>query len=250
MVAAEGEWTAAWAPEEVLHVGAEAIATGGRWLGVAAVLKERRPRAYRHPDLDSRLTKARLSAEARILSRLAASDLPVPRLLALDEAAGWMVQSRMSGGPMFDFLREIEGIVDPLRILGNLGNLIRELHARGISHGDLTTHNVLWSHDGGLSIIDFGLGQLAPELEACGLDLQVLAECLSASHPDIEGGMDAVVAGYLGAGATTTSPSLPDSEVAETGSFDSEGAGGTTIHEARDVASRFEAIQKRVRYHG
>ena len=63
-----------WESGELLHEGAEATVTEGFWLGRKAVLKSRRPRAYRHPDLDRRLTKQRLSVEARVLSKLSDRD--------------------------------------------------------------------------------------------------------------------------------------------------------------------------------
>ena len=59
-----------WEPIEMLHEGAEATVTAGRWMGKPAVLKMRRSRGYRHPDLDRRLTRSRLSVEVRVLGRL------------------------------------------------------------------------------------------------------------------------------------------------------------------------------------
>ena len=275
----------AWVPGDVLHIGAEAVATSGRWLDGAAVLKERRPRAYRHPSLDRRLSSMRSTAEARILLRLASarfgtSRFPSPVLLAMDADAGWMIQSRMPGAPFFDALSArilvdesvtSESFPDDavseyslsddappaaadekwLQVMNDLGRLIRALHTRGISHGDLTTHNILWSEESGLSLVDFGLGQLSPELEICGLDLQVLAECLQASHPNFRGAMQAVLIGYSTEvcadepGETRISEhSLP--ELDQT----APNQGGSTVHTAAEVIARFDEIRGRVRYHG
>ena len=55
-----------------------------------------------------------------------------------------------------------------------------------------------------------------------GIDLQVLNECLTASHSELEGAVDSMVRGYLDFGN----------------------------NEVGDVVSRFEAIRGRVRYHG
>ena len=55
-----------------------------------------------------------------------------------------------------------------------------------------------------------------------GHDLQVLHECLKASHPDIENGIERVIEGYL---------------------RDSNDG-------AQSVVDRFNAIRGRVRYHG
>ena len=204
-----------WDGAEMLHQGAEAIVHAGTWMGEEAVLKQRQPRKWRHPDLDARLTKSRMSAEVRLLRRLHLAGLPVPVLLAIDATEGWMVTSRMPGGPLFEHLRNGGGS----EMLEELGATIRRIHSLGISHGDLTTHNIHWDPDFGLSIIDFGLSQITDDIEPLGLDLQVLNECLKASHPDIEGAIDRVLTGYLNEGG-------------------------------QEVATRFNDIRSRVRYHG
>ena len=207
--------TGPWVGAEMLHQGAEAVVHAGRWMGREAVLKQRQPRTWRHPDLDARLSKSRMSAEVRLLRRLHLAAVPVPVLLAIDATAGWIITSRMPGGPLFDHLRS-GGDSD---MLEELGATIRRIHATGISHGDLTTHNILWDDEHGLSIIDFGLSEITDDIEPLGLDLQVLNECLKASHPNIEGAIDRVLAGYLGEGG-------------------------------KDVVTRFNDIRGRVRYHG
>ena len=207
--------TGPWVGIEMLHRGAEAVVHAGLWMGRDAILKQREPRTWRHPDLDARLTKSRMSAEVRLLRRLHLHGSPVPELLAVDSSAGWMVTSRVPGGPLFEHLRN----GGEASMLEDLGGIIRTIHEAGISHGDLTTHNILWDDEGGLSIIDFGLAQITEDLEPMGLDLQVLNECLKASHPSIEGAIDRVVSGYL-----------------------SEGG--------EEVVTRFNDIRGRVRYHG
>ena len=54
-----------WEEECRLQGGAEAVVDAGLWLGRPAIRKERRPRAWRHPDLDARHTKRRMTSEAR-----------------------------------------------------------------------------------------------------------------------------------------------------------------------------------------
>ncbi|MDP6906255.1 MAG: KEOPS complex kinase/ATPase Bud32 [Candidatus Thalassarchaeaceae archaeon] len=207
-----------WIEDSLLHRGAEAIVFSGTWMGRDAVLKRRQPRNWRHPDLDARLTKSRLSAETRLLRRLHQNGLPVPELLAIDATEGWIIISKCPGIPLFEALRV--GIQK--EILRDVGMLIRRIHAAGMTHGDLTTHNILWDEESGLSIIDFGLSSITYDLEPLGLDLQVLNECLKASHPSIECGIDLVVEGYL----------------------------ETEEDMAKAVILRFDGIRSRVRYHG
>ena len=222
--------TGPWQQESLLHLGAEAAVHAGTWMGEAAVLKVRRNRTWRHPELDARLRRSRLSAEVRLMRRLYDAGLPVPRLLAADASAGWIVSTRLAGGPLFEALRS--GAV-PADILGEVGAKIREMHALGIVHGDLTTHNLLWDAEDGLSIIDLGLSRIVEDVEPFGLDLQVLAECLSASHPSIDDGIERVIEGYLGAEAG-----------------EARSTSGALLPAADVVVTRFRQIASRVRYHG
>ena len=208
-----------WEPLELLNEGAEASVTAGRWMGNPAVLKMRRPRGYRHPDLDRRLTRSRLSVEVRVLGRLQQSRFPSPSLYDCDIEESWILISRIEGRPLYEAISDGSAGGD---VMEEVGALIRRLHEEDISHGDLTTHNILIDDSGDLYLIDFGLARVSPELEHMGLDLQVLNECLTASHSELEGAVDSMVRGYLDFGN----------------------------NEVGDVVSRFEAIRGRVRYHG
>ena len=104
-----------------------------------------------------------------------------------------------------------------LKEIHKFGELIRKLHENDIAHGDLTTHNVLIDENGNLTIIDFGLARIAPEIEQLGLDLQVLNECLTASHYNFESAVETMVDGYLSAdsGNSSTISKLSAKEVVE-----------------------------------
>lgn len=216
--------TSPWIEQAVLHDGAEARTIAGIWFGTEAVMKIRRPKGYRHPSLDQSLTKRRLFAEARILVHLSNSELPIPSLLDFDEKNSTLVITKLSGVPLFNILRNSNDFDQISSLMYSCGNLIRKLHSLGVSHGDLTTHNLLCNNLNSIQIIDFGLGRLSPEIESLGQDLQVLSECLSASHPNHSNAMQFVLNGY------------------------SEGDERGPIID--DVISRFQEIQGRVRYHG
>ena len=68
----------AFVPAERLHLGAEAEVWSGTWMGLDAVRKLRRPRKWRHPDLDHRLGYRRMMSESRLLIRLKRSGVNVP----------------------------------------------------------------------------------------------------------------------------------------------------------------------------
>jgi TP53 regulating kinase-like protein len=170
-----------------------------------------------------------MAAEAKMLTRLPNVGLPVPRLLACEMSNGTMVQSLMPGSPLVDALRG--GEIDVKAVLNQVGKVIRKLHSVGAVHGDLTTNNILWDEENGVSLIDFGLSQWTTEVEKMGLDLQVLSECLGASHPEHGDALMWVFEGYEGAEnlTYTGSDSPPQS--------------------AGNVVKRYKKIRARVRYH-
>ena len=208
-----------WKTSKTLHQGAEATVFSGFWMGEKAVLKKRNRRTYRHPDLDRRLIRQRLSVEVRVLTKLHSTKVACPSLLDVDIDEGWIILSEVDGITLYESLLIGKSGIKQIR---DFGCLIRQLHELGISHGDLTTHNVIIDDSGNLTLIDFGLSKITPEIEHLGLDLQVLHECLKASHPDIENGIERVIEGYL---------------------RDSDDG-------AQSVVDRFNAIRGRVRYHG
>jgi TP53 regulating kinase-like protein len=54
---------------ELISQGAEARLYKGIYLGKSTIIKERFEKKYRHADLDLRLTKERIKAEARAIVR-------------------------------------------------------------------------------------------------------------------------------------------------------------------------------------
>ncbi|KAE8576365.1 hypothetical protein XENTR_v10004151 [Xenopus tropicalis] len=58
----------------LMKQGAEARVYRGRFLGKAAVVKERFPKAYRHPALDGKLTHRRTAQEVRSIVRCRKAD--------------------------------------------------------------------------------------------------------------------------------------------------------------------------------
>jgi TP53 regulating kinase-like protein len=128
-------------------------------------LKYRPPKAYRHPILDARLTKARLSSEAKVLERCWREGVPVPTVYAMDPAAGWMMLEWIEGVPVRVAINEWLGdrpeeedqgqqdtdIPTPgeaaeaplVNLMRRIGTVVGALHRTGVVHGDLTTSNMM-----------------------------------------------------------------------------------------------------------
>ena len=222
-----------WIEIEKLHEGAEAIVTSGHWLGMPAIKKFRRPRTWRHPELDARLIKSRLSSEVRTLLKLQQLDFSCPSIYHLDLKNGIILMERISGITLVEELRSNRSFQTSEKIFFDLGKTLRELHLCGITHGDLTTTNIILNGEK-LVLIDYGLSQSTFEVESYGLDFHVLYECLQATHPNYPDAMEQVINSYL-------HYEKSDSDL----KFE-----GGIIPKATEVISRFNQIKGRVRYHG
>ena len=224
-----------WVGEKVLHVGAEAEVVLGTYLGREAVAKIRRPRRWRHPELDERLNRRRITAEVRLLTKLSRLGLAVPLIQDFDVDNGTLIMTKLKGSPIIEHLREFSpsGEIDDM--LFQSGALVRQLHRQGITHGDLSTNNIMYSNSTGVSLIDFGLSRITEEIEDFGIDLHVLHEILGASHPNHPEAIEKIIKGYLSVDKELGAPPA---------------TGGGILPSAIEIVKRLEDIRTRVRYHG
>lgn len=223
-------------PNERLHLGAEAEVWSGLWMGRQAVRKIRRKRGWRHPNLEKRLGFRRLLSEARLLIRARRVGLEVPAIWDVDLDKGILVMEMLPGRPLIELLRDENSTQDMIRnSLYNSGALVRRLHRLAITHGDLSTNNILIDDDLSAHLVDFGLASIDYEVERFGIDLHVIDEILGASHPSIEGGIDIFLKGYL-------------DEESRLGP--AKGQTGGVVPTADAVMKRLEQVRSRVRYHG
>lgn len=222
----------AWAEGERLHVGAEAEVIAGRWHGRSAVLKKRRPRGWRHPDLDASLTKKRMTNEIKLTIWLASRGAPVPAIWDVDIEESKIIMEKIEGKPLIEILQSNE---HDEKLLIDVGRAIRELHRNAVNHGDLSTNNILVTNKREVVLIDLGLSSREYDVEGFGIDLHVLHEILRASHPNVKGAMDLVLKGYVAL----------DEELGEP-----IAAPGGMPPDAVDVVKRLQQIMTRVRYHG
>ncbi|KAM7199531.1 EKC/KEOPS complex subunit BUD32 [Naviculisporaceae sp. PSN 640] len=184
------------------------------------ILKYRPPKPYRHPILDARLTKERITAEAHVLARCAREGVPVPAVYATDPKAGWMMIEFIEGVPVRQAINEFLGKrpetdeekvaaeeIDYTPLIGLLekvGRTVGGLHATGNIHGDLTTSNMMLrplrdsmaetaedgskakAVEGDVVLIDFGLATQSASEEDRAVDLYVLERAFASTHPRAE----------------------------------------------------------------
>lgn len=177
--------------------GAEAVLEPGTTLGRSIVAKRRIAKGYRHPALDARLRAERTRDEANLLVAARATGVPVPVLYDIDRANDTLELEKIDGFTLREQLREDDKPL-ALRRLSELGRMTAVLHAAGLTHGDLTTSNVLVPDAASprLVLLDFGLGAFTEEAEARGVDLHLVEEALAATESEANALFAAFLASY------------------------------------------------------
>lgn len=202
----------------LLTQGAEALVYRTTFLtpSTACALKYRPAKPWRHRTLDLRLTRQRILAEARVLTRCRREGVAVPAVLGLDWERGWLAQEWIYGNTVrrvLDWVHRESRLSDSDKeqqvhdLLKRIGRALGRLHESGLVHGDLTTSNLMLrpaeseisqddrqagkavsisSAGGEVVLIDFGLAQQNIQDEDKAVDLYVLERAFASTHPEVE----------------------------------------------------------------
>ena len=198
-------------------VGAEAIILRTDYLGLPSVKKVRPVKKYRHPDLDASLRTHRTKHEVRMIREARRTGVRTPVIYDADLAEGSITMEYIPGKKVRDLIEE-----EPERIpevCGMIGTCLAKMHSGKISHGDLTTSNMIMTDSGELCIIDFSLGSLKAGLEEMGVDLHLLERAFTSAHSEHPEAFPMVVEAYR-----------------------------ENMRDAASVLKRVEDIKKRARY--
>ena len=182
---------------ELLSQGAEARVYALELCGVPCVAKHRFAKKYRIDAIDGRLRKERTLAEARCLARCLEAGVRAPALLVADTARHTLYLERIAGDTGKRYVERFRRS-DPAAVgaaLALFGAAIARLHDADLTHGDLTTSNVIFVASGGgggdgdaarseAVLIDFGLGAIKTSPEDKAVDLYVLERALASTHVD------------------------------------------------------------------
>ncbi|MEM4162257.1 MAG: bifunctional N(6)-L-threonylcarbamoyladenine synthase/serine/threonine protein kinase [Thermoplasmata archaeon] len=165
--------------------GAEAKITESQYVGIKTIKKERISKGYRINDLDLFLRKERTKREAKILNMMKKFGINAPYILDIDLQNYTIYLTKINGRTLreiFDNLNEeIKRYFDK-----KIGEYVAILHKNGISHGDLTTSNIMYDGEK-IYFIDPSMGELNSKIEEFGTDLHLLKESLYSTH---ENGMN------------------------------------------------------------
>ncbi len=179
--------------------GAEAAIRAVDWWGFPALLKERDPKGYRPKALDDRLRRERTRTEARLLVEARRHGVRTPILYDIDLEKHRLILEELPGPTLRALLEDPQLPFATLETaLGQFGTVLGQLHAAGISHGDLTSSNVLFP-DGPErppALLDLSMGERNAGIEELGIDLHLVEEDLAGLHPKAEALRKRFVAAY------------------------------------------------------
>lgn len=164
--------------------GAEALITKIPFMGRQVIRKQRFPKRYRHPDLDSKLTARRIQQEARVVLRLRKAGLRVPAVYEVDISRGIIIFQYVDGVTLKHFLGKR---TDGEQVMRGVGIAVANMHKANVIHGDLTTSNIMVSNVDGENqvwIIDFGLSSVGSSDEDIAVDLYVFERAVISAHSE------------------------------------------------------------------
>ncbi|EDV50994.1 EKC/KEOPS complex subunit TP53RK [Drosophila erecta] len=180
---------------QILKQGAEGRVYLGDFKGKACLIKERFVKKYRHPELDTQITRQRMKAEAKASERCQAAGILAPRILHSDLNTHKLYMEYFDAAKTAkQFIQEVvltqaedAAKKSLLEFCTRIGNIIWKMHKNHIIHGDLTTSNILIKPEGGnynIILIDFGLSHYSQATEDKGVDLYVLERALLSTHSE------------------------------------------------------------------
>ncbi|NJD99574.1 Kae1-associated kinase Bud32 [Thermococcus sp. LS1] len=165
------------------------------WDNEKVIIKHRIPKRYRIKEIDERLRKERTVREARVLHKAKEFGVNCPYVYEVDLRDMKIVMEFIEGERLKELLESVP-MEERLNLCREIGRQVGKLHEAGIVHGDLTTSNMIL-RDGKVYLIDFGLADFDPTLEAQGVDLHLLKRAMESTHYTwFEEGFAAVLEGY------------------------------------------------------
>jgi len=141
------------------------------------IIKERIPKSYRIPELDSKLRISRTKREAKVLDKLESLGF-TPKVILGDNQHTLEVEY-INGKRLSEILEKVAYE----KIGKEIGEKIKKIHDKGIIHGDLTTSNMIFNNQ--LYVIDFGLSFFSQKAEDKAVDLHLLSQALESKHHTI-----------------------------------------------------------------
>ena len=179
--------------KEMLGCGAEATVRRTEFMGRDAVIKSRSPKGYRHSELDMRLRSSRMKNEAKMMTEARKAGVRTPVIYDIDTVRFCITMEFVAGRKVKDVLDSATNVEE---LCEKIGKTVAELHNGRISHGDLTTSNMILMSDGNICLLDLSLGTASAEIEDLGVDIHLLRRAFTSAHSGLEGALDIISDSY------------------------------------------------------
>ena len=141
------------------------------------IIKRRISKTYRIPEIDSQLRKQRTRREARILKKLKEFS---PAIIESDDINMEISMEYIDGPTIKNFL-EKNTKKQRQTVMRKIGEKIAKMHLLNVTHGDLTTSNMILTKKE-VKIIDFGLALVTDQIEHKAVDIHLLQHSLESKH--------------------------------------------------------------------
>jgi Kae1-associated kinase Bud32 len=178
----------------MIYQGAEAKIIRSTYHDLPVICKKRIQKRYRLSEIDDQLIGARTKEEAKLMGFARTQGVPVPIIFDIDVMNGIIIMQFLDGARIKDIFDDISK-KERKELCLIIGETIAKLHNKDIIHGDITTSNMIYQ-DGKVYLIDFGLGEINPEVETKGVDLHVLMEAIESTHSQHASDFSWVLEGY------------------------------------------------------
>jgi TP53 regulating kinase-like protein len=176
---------------KLLKKGAEGDIYLTKHDGKPAILKTRKKKSYRNPELDTRMRRQRTIREATVISEAKSFGVPTPLIYRMNQNDCTILMQYIQGEPVWG----LKG-ARLVKACREIGKITGTLHKNGIMHGDLTTSNFIMDKNK-VYTLDFGLAQRTEKIEDHAVDLRLFKEILSSAHVEMMGKLwPSFLAGY------------------------------------------------------
>ena len=134
--------------DNLVSQGAEGRVFAVKFCGRDTIVKQRFKKTYRHPTLDTKLTRSRLGMEARSMMRARKLGVATPTLYYVDQQQSAIYMEKVPGKSLKELIREDSMSEKDMEDIGaQVGKAVAKMHDGGLIHGDLTTSNILVRDD-------------------------------------------------------------------------------------------------------
>lgn len=184
---------------DLMVKGSESFIYAGSFLGQKTLVKERKPKKYRNPQLDSELRFQRLRIESRMIKSALQNSIAVPIIYSVDVSTFSMQLEFIEGQNLGSFLFDDNSrsdVTHKRKFFEEFGLIVSKLHNISIIHGDLTPMNILITRTNSIHIIDFGLSFISDEVKDKAMDLFILYGSLKIFAQQNEDLFDMFLQGY------------------------------------------------------